>query len=133
MNIKILVGDAQSDLLRALTEEVCQAVLDHNFRQSLSLSLELLRASGNVAPFLDLADRFEAAGRLDRETDVFPTRKDVLARTEKRLTRPELALLIAYAKLTLKSALLEAPQLLDAEWTNGFPLPLFPGVSALHA
>ncbi|CAJ0857851.1 glutamate dehydrogenase [freshwater sediment metagenome] len=126
VNIKILLGDAQSDRLRALEEEVCSAVLDHNFRQSLSLSLEHLRASSSVAPFLDLADRFETAGRLDRETDAFPTRKDVLARTEKRLTRPELALLIAYAKLNLKSALLETPQLLDAEWAHDFLFHYFP-------
>jgi glutamate dehydrogenase len=127
VNLKILLRDApQPDLLRDLTGEVCASVLDHNDAQSLSLSLEQDRARRDVTPFMDLADRFEAAGRLDRATDCFPTRKDVLARAEKSLTRPELALLMAYAKLTLKRSLLEAPQCLDAQWAQAFLFDYFP-------
>lgn len=126
VNLKILLGHAGSDLLHGMTEQVCAAVLQHNFRQSLALSLEYQRATVNVAPFLDIADRFEAAGRLDRRTDDFPTRKDVLARTEKNLTRPELALLLAYGKLTLKSALIEAPQISDGEWAHNYLFDYFP-------
>ncbi|MGJ0506008.1 MAG: NAD-glutamate dehydrogenase domain-containing protein [Methylocystis sp.] len=127
VNLKILFkNDPQPARLQALTEEVCAAVLDDNYHQSLSLSLEQLRARDDVPAFMDVADRFEAAGRLDRANDGFPTRKDVLARAEKGLTRPELALLMADAKLALKRALLEAPHVLDANWARAFLSEYFP-------
>ncbi len=129
VNLKILLRDLSSDdafQLKAMTDEVCTAVLDDSYRQSLCLSLERERCRRDVTPYLELADQFEASGRLDRANDAFPTRKEVLARTEKELTRPELALLMAYAKLALKSDLLEAPNFFRAEWTRDHLHAYFP-------
>jgi glutamate dehydrogenase len=137
VNLKILLSSSsdagaskiareeRDRLLLQLTDEVLGAVLLNNHRQSLCLSLERERCVENVGPFMDAADQLVNAGFLDREVESFPTRKDVLSRGAV-LTRPELAVLMAYAKLALKRALLGAPELLDKEWTRAFLADYFP-------
>lgn len=134
VNLKILLRGPSSAaapneigrILGAVTEEVCAAVLDGNYRQSLCLSLERARSVADVRPFMVLADRFEASGRLDRVNDAFPSRRDLTTRADKGLTRPELALLMAYAKLDLKRRLLEAERFHGAQWRMDFLLSYFP-------
>ncbi|MGJ0560957.1 NAD-glutamate dehydrogenase domain-containing protein [Methylocystis sp.] len=95
-----VLGDKdRNQLLNALTDDVCTSVLNDNYRQSLCLSLDSERSLEDIGPFMDLADQLENVGLLDRTLHAFPSRKDVLARAGKRLTRPELALLTAYSKL----------------------------------
>ena len=67
-------------------------------------------------------------GLLDKAVHAFPSRKDVLARAGKQLTRPELAVLMAYSKLALKRALLEAASFLQGEWANDLLAGYFPEV-----
>lgn len=134
VNLKILLrlpgaSTAAADLrplLDSVTEEVCAAVLDHNYSQSLCISIERARSVADVRPFMTLADRLEAAGRLDRAGGAFPGRRDLSARSDKGLTRPELALLMAHAKLALKRELLEAPGFRRADWTESFLVSYFP-------
>jgi glutamate dehydrogenase len=136
VNLKILLhglqqkGGAASadsrDVLTNVTDEVCASVLDDNYSQSLCISLERERCIADAGPYMDVADRFEASGQLDRVNEAFPTRRELVARTEKGLTRPELALLMAYGKLALKRALLEALGAFDAECVRGFLSGYFP-------
>jgi glutamate dehydrogenase len=97
---------ARDALLSEVTDEVCAAVLGDNFSQSLCLSLDQRRAAEQVEPFLDLADRLEASGLLDRQGEGLPAAREVLTRAGASLTRPELAILMAYAKMQLSQALL---------------------------
>ncbi len=113
-------------LLQDMSDEVCSAVLEDSYRQSLCLSLERRRSLMDVQSYMDLADRFEASGLLDRKNDAFPSRKDISLRSEKGLTRPELALLMAYAKLSLKRAILDEPKFLKAKWVEKYLLLYFP-------
>ncbi|WP_424360292.1 NAD-glutamate dehydrogenase domain-containing protein [Methylocystis parvus] len=134
VNLKILLryaGDSSGaaelrPILDSVTEEVCAAVLDDNYHQSLCVSLERARSVADVTPYMTLADRFEASGQLDRAGDAFPSRRDLSARSDKGLTRPELALLMAYGKLALKRELLEAPGFGRADWIDSFLLSYFP-------
>ncbi len=138
VNLKILMGPAQraysetegpgerDRLLAELTDDVCRAVLANNYRQSLCLSLERTRCLEDSGPFLEVADQLENLGLLDRRGESFPLRKEVMARAEQALTRPELAVLMAYAKLALKRALLETPNFLAGEWTHRFLAGYFP-------
>lgn len=124
-----VLGDKdRNQLLNALTDDVCISVLDDNYRQSLCLSLDSERSLENIGPFMDLADQLENVGLLDRTIHAFPSRKDALARAGKRLTRPELALLMAYSKLALKRTLLEAASFLQGEWANDLLAGYFPEV-----
>ncbi len=134
VNLKILLGppvnaqaaEERNRLLDSFTDEVCAVVLDNNYRQSLCLSLERERCRTDVSQFLYLADQFENAGVLDRSLEAFPTRKEVLARPARDLMRPELAVLMAYAKLALKRALLETGDFLDGAWAKEHLAAYFP-------
>jgi glutamate dehydrogenase len=113
VNIKILTGMAERNgslavadrdpLLASMTDEIAEHVLAHNYDQTLALSL--LEAEGPDA--LDqqarLMSRLEAIGRLDRTLEGLPDAAELAERTkaEKGLTRPELAVLLAYGKLDL--------------------------------
>lgn len=137
VNIKILLSpkaengaieagrDERNRLLYEVADEVCLSVIDNNYRQSLCLSLERVRCLDNVAPFLDLADLLENAGLLDRSVEAFPLRKEVVAR-DQGLTRPELAILMAHAKLALKRSLLESADFLEEDWARTFLADYFP-------
>src|SRR5699024_8797401 len=89
-------SEEKNHWLEKIKGEVYQEVLGNNYSQSLSLSLDQQRCLQDIEPFMELADRLENAGLLDRITDVFPYRKNALARHGEGLTRPELAVLMSY-------------------------------------
>jgi len=113
VNIKILTGMAERAgrlsrpdrdvLLASMTEEVAAHVLAHNYDQTLALSL----MEADAAAGLDNHARFMAElvekGRLDRKVEGLPgpAAMTELALAGKGLTRPELAVLLAYGKLDL--------------------------------
>ncbi|MCQ8103529.1 NAD-glutamate dehydrogenase [Methylomonas sp. SURF-2] len=97
---KNIIEDYQS-LFIGMTEEVCQLVLADNYAQSLCLSLEQKRCAENPAAFMQVAERLEAAGFLDRAVESFPRTGEIQARPGQMLTRPELAVLISASKMYL--------------------------------
>jgi glutamate dehydrogenase len=101
---KHLLADSQT-LFAEMTEDVCRLVLADNYAQSQCLSLEQLRGAEGTAAFFKAAERLEAAGFLDGARDVFPSEKEVQGRPGKHLTRPELAVLMAAAKMFLTEQL----------------------------
>ncbi|MGJ0395265.1 MAG: NAD-glutamate dehydrogenase domain-containing protein [Methylocystis sp.] len=125
------IGDANA-LLESLTEEVCASVLRDNDQQSLCLSLDRARCLVHLDPFMDVAEQLENAGYVNAAADAFPTRKDVAARAAKELTRPELALLMANAKLALKQRLLEDESFLKGSFANDFLASYFPEYVRSH-
>ncbi len=113
VNLKILLGgplrrqelaaDARDALLNEMTEDVALHVLKDNYDQTLALSVALSRADKD----LDAHGRFmrdlEARGKLDRAVEFLPDEVELRKRdqADQGLTRPELAVLLAYAKLDL--------------------------------
>jgi glutamate dehydrogenase len=135
VNLKILLAlmqrhgrwtapEPRDRVLEELTGEICEAVIAHNREQSLCISLDEARCATDVEPFLETADRLESAGLLDRAAECFPSRKDLLARPQPSLARPELAVLMLHSKLALKRALLEQPDFLRSPellpWLEGY-------------
>lgn len=121
VNLKILLQVLRHDgvltntedgyhLLEEMEETVCQDVLANNYTQTLSISLDEIRCRADVEPFLELVDRLGRSGLLDRRDEYLPSRKDVAARSENNLFRPELSVLLAYSKMFLYRALLDAEQ-----------------------
>ncbi|MES1156631.1 MAG: NAD-glutamate dehydrogenase [Alphaproteobacteria bacterium] len=116
VNIKILLTDAirtgalkakeREKLLAAMTDEVGRLVLEDNYNQTGALSV----AQANAAIDLDSHERFmqrlEAAGKLSRTVEGLPSTEEMAALRAGGfgLTRPELAKLIAYAKIDLSDA-----------------------------
>ncbi len=115
VNLKILLSgplrrgelsaDARDTLLNDMTDDVAEHVLKDNYDQTLALSVAQSRAPKD----LDAHGRFirdlESRGKLDRAVEFLPDDSDLRMRAQRDqgLTRPELAVLLAYAKLDLDS------------------------------
>jgi glutamate dehydrogenase len=117
VNIKILLGDAirsgalkaasRDKLLSEMTGDVAALVLQNNYDQTLALSLAQASAVGDLDSHERFIQRLEGAGKLSRRVEGLPAPAEIAAlRTAKHgLTRPELAKLLAYAKIDLFDAL----------------------------
>lgn len=121
---------ARNELLVAMTDEVAALVLRNNQLQTLALSLALRRGAGETGFAMRVMQALEAEGRLDRSVEYLPddaTLSERLRRGE-GLTRPEYAVLLAYAKLSLYDALLAGPvpddPYFDRELQRYFPAAL---------
>ena len=113
VNIKILTGLAiraralapsdRDPLLASMTDEVAGHVLEHNYDQSLALSMLEAEASGDLEGQAAFMTALEKRGRLDRALEVLPDAATLGERATagKGLTRPELAVLLAYGKIDL--------------------------------
>ena len=102
--------DQRNALLGEMTDEVAALVLRNNYLQTLALSLAQRRGLDDLGFQQRLMQTLETRGLLDRSVEYLP---DDMAIAERRrrshpLTRPELAVLLAYAKLTLYGDLLES-------------------------
>jgi glutamate dehydrogenase len=138
VNLKILLTGLQKKKLIAdyqalfidMTEAVCQLVLADNVAQSLCLSLEQRRISENSAEnssvFLQVADRLEAAGFLDRSVESFAQTKDIQSRPGQVISRPELADLMAASKMYLTRQLQTHTELLQDECYDRYCQAYFP-------
>lgn len=116
INIKILLraaiqngalnASSRTQLLSDMTEDVARLVLAHNYDQTLALSVAHKRARKDHGLYEMYMRRLEKEGRLDRAVEGLPSTTDMTAReTETPLTRPELAVINAYAKNTVYDAL----------------------------
>ena len=95
--------EARNALLREMTDDVAALVLRNNYQQTLALSLAEGRRAEDVPFAQSFMHMLEAEGRLDRSVEFLPS-DEILDERAKRgdgLTRPELAVLLAYAKLAL--------------------------------
>jgi len=130
VNIKILLNDrikageltleARNELLHQMTDEVAELVLDNNYQQTLAISLAQYDQSAGAVELRRFIQSLEAAGHLNRQLEALPDDDTLAERSAEAcpLTRPELATLMAYAKMTLKAQLASTdvtadPQLAD--------------------
>jgi len=99
-----LTEDGRNELLVAVTDDVSERVLAANLSQSRALSLEQVRAKERLSDFRDASYYLEQRGVLKRGLEYLPGWGRLQARQEvgKSMTRPELAVLLAYSKLYLK-------------------------------
>jgi len=146
VNLKILLGDVVSrgdmtmkqrdQLLRSIEDEVAAHVLEDNYQQPQALTVAEAEGTALLDDQLLLIRRLERSGRLNRAIEFLPEDKALNARASagKGLTRPELATLMAYAKLELYDRLLpsDLPQdpTLVEDLVRYFPRPLREGYRA---
>jgi glutamate dehydrogenase len=120
VNIKILLsqlvdaGDMtmkqRNSLLASMTDEVGDLVLNHNYHQSLVLSIAQDQACSHLSDHKRLIHSLEKQGRLNRALEGLPddANMDERARVQAGLTRPEIAVLLAYSKMRLFDELMAA-------------------------
>ncbi|MBR2117247.1 MAG: NAD-glutamate dehydrogenase [Afipia sp.] len=118
VNIKIALARPERDgrlsqndrnsLLAAMTDEVGMLVLRNNYLQTLALSLTERKGVAETGFLTRLMQSLEQRGLLDRGVEFLPDDVAITERTRRGqpFTRPELAVLLAYAKLTLYDDLL---------------------------
>ena len=118
VNLKILLGgpvmrgelseEQRNTLLASMTDDVAAHVLADNYNQTLALSVAELRAARNLDAYARLMRDLEARGKLDRAVEFLPgdPALKTLANEGRGLTRPELSVLMAYAKLDLDAEVL---------------------------
>ncbi|MGH6878011.1 MAG: NAD-glutamate dehydrogenase domain-containing protein, partial [Rhizomicrobium sp.] len=98
-----LSGDGRDALLHAMTDDVAAHVLADNYDQTLALSVAVARSPRDLDSHGRFIRDLERRGRLDRAVEFLPDEDELHRRAQagRGLTRPELAVLLAYAKLDL--------------------------------
>ena len=119
VNIKILLNQAIRDrklarsrrntLLAQMTSEVTSLVLQDNYAQTQTLSMMSAQSIDRVGEGVRLIRILEAQGFLDRALECLPTDDAIAERhsTGKGFTRPELAVILSFAKLALTTQLMQ--------------------------
>ncbi|TPG13160.1 NAD-glutamate dehydrogenase [Sphingomonas oligophenolica] len=99
--------DDRNALLASMTDDVAHLVLEDNRLQTLALSIAEADGATAIPSYVRVIEIFENAGRLDRKVEGLGGNDDLLRRglDGHGLTRPELAVLLATAKLALQDAI----------------------------
>lgn len=115
VNLKILMSgplrrdelsaDSRDALLTEMTDDVAAHVLKDNYDQTLALSVAQSRGTKDIDAHGRFIRDLERRGKLDRAVEFLPDDESLRKRGQANigLTRPELAVLLAYAKLDLDS------------------------------
>ncbi len=113
VNVKILLDAAvrsgglnageRSALLHSMTDEVAGQVLRNNYLQNVALAVARTQAAPLVEVHGRFIERLERTAGLDRAAEGLPDRDEIAERRRagEGLVGPELAVLVAYAKLDL--------------------------------
>ncbi|MBI4274172.1 MAG: NAD-glutamate dehydrogenase, partial [Rhizobiales bacterium] len=101
---------ARNALLNEMTDDVVLLVLRNNYLQTLALSLSERRGLDDLGFLQRLMQTLEARGELNRAVEFLPDDMELAERRRQgmALTRPELSVLLAYAKLSLFEDLLRS-------------------------
>ncbi|HEX6000216.1 MAG TPA: NAD-glutamate dehydrogenase [Hyphomicrobiaceae bacterium] len=124
-----LAEDQRRQLLAEMTGDVAAASLRNNYQQSLALSLAERSSARNLPDYAALMRTLEAHGLLDRALEALPSDMELQerGRAGRGLTRPELAVLMSYAKIALQADLLKSPVPGESQlhsWLTGYFPPL---------
>lgn len=113
VNIKIALANAMREnrltredrntLLASMTDEVAELVLRNNYLQTLAISLT---SAGDIAGLSEqarLMTALESRGQLNRKVETLPDDIEIAERRAagRGLTRPEIGVLLSYAKIVL--------------------------------
>ncbi|MGI9233916.1 MAG: NAD-glutamate dehydrogenase [Woeseiaceae bacterium] len=125
VNIKILLGDVakkkgmsrkkRDDLLASMTDDVADLVLRNNYLQTQSISITEMLSAARIDETARLIATLESTGLLDRDLEFLPTESEIEDRRSRKqgFTRPELAIVLSYAKIDLYNGLIESQDSLE--------------------
>ncbi|OHX11369.1 glutamate dehydrogenase [Chromobacterium sphagni] len=140
VNIKILLGAVmqagdmtlkqRNELLAEMTDEVGHLVLRNNVLQTQILAIKRQEAPAMLTTHARMIAHMEKTGELNREIEYLPSETQINERRLARqgLTVPEIAVLLAYSKISLDQAILATDLPDDRDFlpvlVNYFPKPL---------
>ncbi|MDR3425384.1 MAG: NAD-glutamate dehydrogenase [Alphaproteobacteria bacterium] len=107
---KMLSFAARDKLLASMTDDVARLVLRDNYLQTQILSLTESRSPDLLQAHLRCMQILEKSGLLNRKVEYLPDDAEIAERQRhgKGLTRPEMAVLLPYAKLWLYEKILDS-------------------------
>ncbi|MDH4166945.1 MAG: NAD-glutamate dehydrogenase [Gammaproteobacteria bacterium] len=120
VNIKILLKTVQertrlttpqrNRLLESMTDDVGQLVLRDNYLQSQAISLLQASAPDRLGEHAHFIRSLELDGVLDRALEYLPSAEEIEDRRRAGLglVRPEIAMLLSYAKIALSAQLIQS-------------------------
>jgi glutamate dehydrogenase len=120
VNIKILLKTVQertrlttperNRLLATMTDDVGQLVLRDNYLQSQAISLLQANAPERLGEHAHFIRSLELGGVLDRALEYLPSAEEIedRRRAGQGLVRPELAMVLSYAKIALSAQLIQS-------------------------
>ncbi len=120
VNIKILLSrperagqlarTARNKLLAGMTRDISALVLRNNYLQSQAISTLEVNAAARLSEYRGLIRSLERAGDLDRGIEFLPGEDEFIDRAKRGvgLTRPELAVVLAYSKIWLSGELIDS-------------------------
>jgi glutamate dehydrogenase len=140
VNIKVLLNSSVAEgdltvkqrntLLAEMTHEVGDLVLRNNYAQNVALANSMAQSHSLLHAHQRFIRRLERDGHLDRALEYLPTDRQIKERLAagQGLTQPELAVILAYAKITVADELIHT-DLPDDDYLRTllhayFPVPL---------
>ena len=139
VNIKILLSDVQkqkgmtrakrNELLASMTDDVADLVLRNNYLQTQAISMSEVRSIERIDETARVIASLERSGLLDRDLEFLPDEVEIEERKARRLgmTRPELSVILSYAKIDVYNGLIASGQSL-ADFLENHPMRYFPEV-----
>jgi glutamate dehydrogenase len=124
VNIKILLSDAakrrnmtrakRNELLESMTDNVADLVLRNNYLQTQSISMSETLSADRIDETARLISDLERTGLLNREIEFLPDEVQIAERRNRKqgFTRPELAIVLSYAKIDLYNGLIDSEETL---------------------
>ena len=111
-----LTREVRDPLLASMTDDIADFVLRDSFVQSMAVSLLEATAVQRLDEHAELIRTLEREGLLNRAVEFLPDEETIKERQRqgRGLTRPELAVLLAYAKMSLYEATLKSDMPDDA-------------------
>ncbi|MEY2635029.1 MAG: hypothetical protein RIS75_969 [Actinomycetota bacterium] len=136
VNLKILLSlrtsadfttEKRNQLLASLTDDVGHQVLDDNIYQNELLTVALAQAYSMAPVHQRMMRDWQKQGILDRNLENLPSDQTLAHRMEQGigLTKPELSVLVAHAKISLTESLLQGTAI-DEPWSEKYLLEYFP-------
>lgn len=134
VNLKILLSlrphlaaEDRNALLKSMTDDVAQLVLADNIAQNEVLSLAAAQAHSMLSVHSRLIENWQSRGLINRTLEALPDAAEIERRSAAGigLTRPELSVLLAHAKLQLTHDLLQGTAI-DGDWAHAWLRSYFP-------
>lgn len=125
VNIKILLSDVakhtgmtrsdRNKLLASMTDDVAAMVLRSNYLQTQSISMSEVGSATRIDEIAQLITSLEKTGLLNRELEFLPDDTAIEDRRARKqgFTRPELAIVLSYAKIDLYNGLIASGESLE--------------------
>lgn len=127
VNSKEMTEEERNLLLSEMREEVAKLVLQDNYRQVRTITRESIQCFDSLGLYIRYLDDQENSGKINRKIEFLPSKSTLLDRKAagKGLTRPEIAVLMAYNKIIIKEEILSS-SLLEQDSFDKFIAMAFP-------